>query len=458
MLYFLRHSWLFLLLLVSLPTLAQAGDCPTLEQAAFAESRAWCLGIAAGEVCYGNPGVLLTGRGNTSPAFRAPGDKLGAVEVGNLNTQMGENQYGVVLALIEAYQVNSWQTGEITLALFGENQLINLGTEDDSAPVQTIEITEVDAVNIRNAPGIASAVISSIYRGDLIKATGRLADDSWVRVQLPGGETGWLSTSAFDASLRGLPIVTVEDAAPEPFDLPLTVFSFVSGVGDARCENAPDSGLLLQTPDTDTEYRLTVNGVEVLLSGTAFLQAQPEMGLVIYLLEGAARVLALDTEWIVRPGFQVTTPLINGESGLMPAAPPIVPERYDYERLFMLPLSLLPRLAYVNFDLAAIIRPAPADGSSPLGAVLVTDPCTLTVGADGVNLRTGPGTDFALRGSMNFRQSARVIGRTIGTDGNPWWQLAPGVWISSIVSVTGGDCAAVPVIEPPSLPTPEGAG
>ncbi len=451
---FFRFSGIFLLLLFSLSTLAQPGDCPTLEQAAFAESRVWCRELETGQVCYGNPGVSLIGQGDNVPVFAAPGDTIAAAEIGTLNTQIGENQYGVVLALLAAYPLNSWQTGEITVAAYGETQITNLARYNADVPMQDIEITQVDAVNIRNAPGVNNAVVASVYRGDVVKATGRLSDDTWVRLQLPNGDTGWLSSSAFDASLRGLPVVTVNDAAPAPFELPLTLFSLLTGVGDARCENAPDSGLLLQTPNITTEYRFVINGVEIFLAGTAFLQAQPEMGLVIYLLEGTARVLALNTEWIVRPGFQVTTPLINTENSLVPAAPPIVPTRYAYERLFMLPLSLLPRSTYIDFDLAAIIRPAPTDGNSPLGGVLVTDPCVLTVGVDGVNLRTGAGTDFALRGTMNFRQSARVIARTIGTDGNPWWQLAPGVWISSVVSVTGGDCAAVPVVEAPLLPTP----
>lgn len=454
MLRFFRHNLLFLTLIFVLPALAQPGDCPTLEQAAFAESRVWCGNLESGQACYGNPSVQMTANNDTARVFAAPGDKIMASDVKNLSTQIGENQYGVVLAQLAAYPPNSWQAGDISAALYGATHILNPVENAADVPVQDIEISQVDAVNIRNAPGVNNAVIASVYRGDVVKATGRLADDTWVRLQLPNGDTGWLSSSAFDASLRGLPVVTVNDIPPAPFELPLTIFSFISGVGDARCQNAPDSGLLLQTPDITTEYRFVINGVELFLSGTAFLQAQPDMGLVIYLLEGTARVLALDTEWIVRPGFQVTTPLIMNDNNLLPAAPPLVPTRYDYERLFMLPLSLLPRSTYIDFDLATIIRPAPIDGSSPLGGVLVTEPCVLTVGADGVNLRTGAGTDFALRGTMNFRQSARVIARAIGTDGNPWWQLAPGVWISSVVSVTGGDCAAVPTVEAPVLPTP----
>jgi hypothetical protein len=71
-----------------------------------------------------------------------------------------------------------------------------------------------------------------------------------------------------------------------------------------------------------------------------------------------------------------------------------------------------------------------------------------------VNVRTGPGTNYAVLGVMRTGQSARVTG--IAPDGN-WWQIEfSGVangrgWISAQF-VAAQQIANVPLVQPPALP------
>jgi hypothetical protein len=103
-----------------------------------------------------------------------------------------------------------------------------------------------------------------------------------------------------------------------------------------------------------------------------------------------------------------------------------------------------------------------ADGPVRVAGNVVVGPlnlgggaCTVTpVAAGGANLRSGPGTDFDIAGSLASGASATVTGQATGTDGLPWWQLAGGNWVRSDVVTTSGNCDNVPAVEAPAT-TPE---
>jgi hypothetical protein len=284
--------------------------------------------------------------------------------------------------------------------------------------------------------------------------TGRLADSSWLRVQIPNGAAGWISALTMTSDVSGVPVISRDETPPEMFFRPFASFNFESGMDDARCAGVPESGVLLQSPG-ETAYRFRVNGVYFELAGTMFLQAQPDTFFIAQVLEGEALAAVGNRRVTIPQGFETVLLMSHADDGTpLPAGAPGVPAPYEHEPLLALPMRLLPRLAYVVFDLRTIIRVRPSTGDSPLAGVLVSDPCVVTVGSDDVNLRSGPGTDFPIRGTINTRESALPIGRATGTDANNWWQLSQDVWISGTVTVTGGNCAAVPIVEAPVLPPP----
>ncbi len=118
----------------------------------------------------------------------------------------------------------------------------------------------------------------------------------------------------------------------------MNAFYFQSGVGDAPCEEAPDSGILIQTPAGVGEVMLTVNGVDIALGSTAFLQAEAGDAMVVALVEGHAVVEAEGESQTFETGFQVSVPL---DEHLNPTGPPGEPEMVDETQVEVLPVNHL---------------------------------------------------------------------------------------------------------------------
>jgi hypothetical protein len=116
----------------------------------------------------------------------------------------------------------------------------------------------------------------------------------------------------------------------------MQAFYFRSGIADAQCEEAPDSGLLIQTPEGAGEIFLLVNEVRVQLGSTAYLQAQAESTLDIYLIEGAGRAEAFDEAQFIPAGTVVSVPL---DADLTASGPPGEPQPYDQTALASLPIA-----------------------------------------------------------------------------------------------------------------------
>lgn len=435
--------------------LAQTIDCPTLENAAFSEAKAWCNALNSGQSCYGNAPVEAQITLPNMP-YQQPGQIARLSAVSSLTTHSLPNQYGVAISQVELYPLDSWESTSATMITFGEVALTNLGREFDDLNLLSLVVTEVGAANVHSRPNKDSSNVGAVRKDETIKATGRLENNSWLRVQLPSGRSGWVSSSVLKTDFTGLPVVTEDNPVPDPYYRPFAAFTLSGRLDDARCPQAAPSGVLIQTGrapvDTpDLRYKLLVNGVQIAVEGTVFLQGAPSQDLRISILEGSATVTAQDTSVDAAEGQQVIVrmgPLENNT--IAPATAPLAPTPYNYNRLLPLPMTLLPRVAYVGFDVkAALIRPRPTNGESPLARVLVTDACQLGVAADGVNVRAGAGREFPVRAVVNFRESATPIAKAIGTDGGTWWQLSQDVWIFGETVVTGGDCSKVPLIDAP---------
>lgn len=129
--------------------------------------------------------------------------------------------------------------------------------------------------------------------------------------------------------------------------------------------------------------------------------------------------------------------------------------------------ALLAGLALVGLALGMLLSGFPVQ-ASPLGQIPTGTIATVTSTPSGpvvtvkldinqpqINVRAGPGTTYDKVGVLLLGQQAVAKGRTIGGD---WIEIAyDGVqgglaWVhSSLVNITPGE---LPVVEPPSLPTP----
>lgn len=137
--------------------------------------------------------------------------------------------------------------------------------------------------------------------------------------------------------------VAIENAATDE-QTPMQAFYLRTGVGNTTCEDAPDSGLLIQTPDGVDEVTFNVNGVDVQVGSTVLFQtdtvSDDEVDLVMSTVEGSLAVQFDDENYPVVEGTQVRLPL---NSALLPVGRPDLPSAYDENRVARLPIRNLPR-------------------------------------------------------------------------------------------------------------------
>ncbi len=427
-----------------LPLVAQT--CPSLQEGAFSVLAEACGELQSGEICYGTPALFARA---ADADFDEAGDTVAAARVDFLSATTEDNTWGSAQLELSGYGPDTWSPAPFRLLVFGNALVQNLGQEGATVQTATVVIQAAEGANVRSGPATDFRVIQPLPDGAIVKATGQTADGAWLRVQTRDGQNGWLIAGAVVGDSADLPIVTPDSEPPSPLYAPFQAIQLESGVGDAPCDGAPQSGLLLQVADASQQLALALNGVAIESNGTLFLQAQSGFGVVINVVEGAAFVTVGDTRRYVAAGSRVVIPL--GDDGQVGAPP--APEPYDYAAMLALPMRLLPRAVAVGLDIRTILTPAPTNGNSPLEGMLVNDKCRITTGPGGANLRSGPGTIYPIVGAMGFRESAEPDGRAIGADGAPWWRLTVGVWVRQDTTVFGGDCVSVPTAPAPPLPT-----
>lgn len=118
--------------------------------------------------------------------------------------------------------------------------------------------------------------------------------------------------------------------APAEGYSPMQAFYFSSGMGDSQCAEAPESGILIQTPKGQGQIAFRVNNVDIALGSTAFLQAAAGDALYVNLLEGQATVTAFDEAQTVLAREMLSVPL---DANLDASGPPTAPSPYTEENI-----------------------------------------------------------------------------------------------------------------------------
>jgi len=90
---------------------------------------------------------------------------------------------------------------------------------------------------------------------------------------------------------------------------PMQAFYLKTGVGDSNCEEAPESGMLVQTPEGVGQVSFNINGVDVSMGSTVFFQVGGDEGMTISTLEGSAYVSAEEETQVIIPGTWVSIPM-----------------------------------------------------------------------------------------------------------------------------------------------------
>ncbi len=130
---------------------------------------------------------------------------------------------------------------------------------------------------------------------------------------------------------------------------PMQAFYLRSGIGDAGCAEAPENGLLVQTPDGVNEVAFNINGVDVAMGSTVFFTAQPNEQMRIRTVEGSAVTKVAGRVQAILEGTQVDIPV---DADLIINGLPELPVAYVIEELEDLPLDLLEREIEIALPLA----------------------------------------------------------------------------------------------------------
>jgi hypothetical protein len=341
---------LFLLAVTIAPVLAQALDCPDIVETALESIDEACADTGNNQVCYGNVSIQATPQtGVANFTFERTGDladitDLQTLQLGGLDEDTGT--WGVALMRVRANIPDTLPGQNVTFLMFGDVVLENAVAEQ----TVLLPVTRLDAdVNIRSAPDPEARQIAALVNDQTLYADGRLEDGSWVRVQNPTDEdgevvasVGWVSAPvvAIEGDINSLPVIQSTDTTVTSGFGPMQSFYFRSGIGDSACAEAPNSGILIQTPEGVEQVNLRVNGVDVQLGSTAYFQAEPSDEMIISTIEGSASIQSQGVTQIVAAGTQAEVGLdANGIAN----TPPSDPHPYDLDALQALPISVLER-------------------------------------------------------------------------------------------------------------------
>jgi hypothetical protein len=338
------------LILGSISSVLLAQDsCPAIVQAALTATNDACGSTGRNQACYGNIALAAEAQANVPDfSFTAAGDIADIAAIKTLilsSLSLTDNTWGVALMSVQANLPDTLPGQNVTMLLFGNVEIVNTVEQ-----LTTLAMTATGGVNVRLRPTTNANVLSSLTRGAAVTATGRLADSSWIRIKLPDDSrgTGWVSAQ-FLQSADDVNTLNVVDAEAQLFG-PMQSFYFKSGVGDAPCAEAPESGILIHTPKGVGQVNLTANGVDISLGSTVYVQAVPGDYMTVSTIEGDVSIQAFNVAQAVPAGTVARIPLdANG----IASGPPEFPQPYEQAHVTALPVSILPEAVTIAAPLEA---------------------------------------------------------------------------------------------------------
>jgi hypothetical protein len=418
---------------------AQASDCPTVVRVALDATKQACEATARNQACYGNVALEATPRdGAADFKFNTPGDLAEVATLSRLQlTSMdaSRHQWGIAMMRLQANLPDTLPGQNVTLLLFG-NVNIQDATTVKLQPI-LLDGTASGSANVRHGPSKNEAVIDSFKKGQIVKIDGRTQSGDWLRVQLDDGNFGWVSAPLFivNGDMSALPVKDASSAqlVESGSELsPMQAFYFTSGVGDTPCHEAPESGILIQSPKGASRVKLLIDEVQIVLGSTLFVQARPTDGLVINVLEGSAEVTTNGVTRYVSAGARVRVPL---DQNLAAAGAPGDIDAYPSALVLPLPVSVLQQVItpvdpLTQDQLDAAKNPFPLSGTwSTLLVMQGPAYCVMPPNNQRTFSGTGPFT-FASEDNGN------TLVWSFGSTATRWKRESPGLYVGAGIYAT----------------------
>jgi hypothetical protein len=326
-----------------------SATCPEIVRSAISVTEQACAAIGTDEICYGHLVLSASARdGVPEFTFVAPGDVVDVVDMQSLRLNAMDVErgvWGVVLMRVPS-DPNDPESEPMSILLFGD---VDLSTQ-----IQFVPVIAAENVNIRSQPQPNAEILQVLQAEQTITANGRAEIEGvlWLRVRVTIAQTdaeqnqiGWLRADLVEPA-DGSDLTALAEVDPaDNTDLdasygPMQAFSFQSGSDDAPCAEAPNSGIMVQTPEGVASVRLWMDEVVIDLSGTAFVQSQAGGELTVNTVEGEATVSANGESSTAVAGTSVSVEM--GEDGTAASAPSD-PVPFDTDDVQALPVDLLDR-------------------------------------------------------------------------------------------------------------------
>lgn len=362
-------SIIFLILCIAPAVALAQEDCPAIIQAALDATDQQCEAIGRNQACYGN--VQLDAEpqdGIEALHFEKPGDRVDIASVSTLTLSpwdAAESTWGISLMKLQANLPNTLPGQNVTFLLFGNvaiENAVETNVEGFSLPVMV-----QGSIAVYSTPSAEIQPIVIITDQE-VTAIGRDEDSTWLQIILSDGSRGWVLAEQVkaDDSYSLLDIVSATSALT-----PMQAFYFQTGIADAPCADAPDSGILVQTPEGSGDITFTANEVNISLGSTAYLQAQAPGNMTVSVVEGQAEVSASGVTRIVPAGSRVRIPLDGNRAA---SGPPGEVEPYTGRDIQGLPVGILDRVITVAASILEVEATAEATtevaGNTPQEAIL----------------------------------------------------------------------------------------
>jgi hypothetical protein len=301
----------------------QDNVCSRIVERALQTTESLCDNTRINQACYGHERLDAKFAPDfDGSSFDTAGEKVDVAALQSLRLSaldVATGAWGVALMQVQARLPEAVPAKRVTFLMFGDVEVRN-GVELTAEP---IPVTATRTVFVRHEPEPDAGVFAIMPRDEVLNAVARTADGDWLYVEMSDGERGWIQaadTISSEADLSALHVLN-----PEIVHFgPMQAFYLQTGNDEVpECEELPESGMLIQTPDGVAEVSLWINEVKVQLGSTAFIQAAPDNEMSITMLEGHARVEAFGVEVTAEAGEQLSVPLDENLKAVAPPSPPV---------------------------------------------------------------------------------------------------------------------------------------
>lgn len=357
-------------------------------------ARTACDGLGAGELCLNAGAVDLDG-----DAFVLPGASRSLESI----TRIAGGADALATFKLDAGLPDDAEPAQVTL--FGSTEIVNtFAPMDENRSTVTITNSGQFVLNMRSAPSLNGAVVTTLDLGVSLEADGRSSDGEWLHVVLEDGREAWINAG----------VVTVDGeidalaALDDPIQQPMQRFTL----------NSADNcgGLLIQSTAADS-VMLEINGARLSLdSGALVAQAEDDL-LMLRVITGDAEVQVNGETVSADAGSEIQIALEGGTA----SAAPEVADRYAFASLASVPFDLLPQESLV---------------------------CVAGVNADSAPVYRGPSDEYFLVNEIDPTTHLNVTGQATTDDGTLWYLVEGVNWVAGDAVQTYGTCGAVQEVTP----------